>query len=85
MGLREAQAATALQATEVAVIHAASRIFAAMLGSGRHTTGNHANLIRTSVSMALELAREAEKQVHGEPELDAGAGGGEGDVLDLLD
>jgi hypothetical protein len=85
MGLREAQAATALQATEVAVIHAASRIFAAMLGSGRHTIGNHENLIRSAVAMALELAREAERKLHGEPELDAGPGGGESDVLDLLD
>jgi hypothetical protein len=73
-----------LEATEVAVIHAASRIFAAMLAGGRHTTSNHANLIRSAVSMALELARETEKQVHGEPELDAGPGG-DGDVLDLLD
>ena len=87
MAVRQTTGSMGLEATEVAVIHAASRIFAAMLGSGRHTTGNHANLIRTSVSMALELAREAERQVHGEPELDAGAGaaGGEGDVLDLLD
>jgi hypothetical protein len=85
MGLREAQAATALQATEVAVIHAASRIFASMLGSGRHTTSNHENLIRSAVAMALEIAREAERKVHGEPELDAGVGGSDGDVLDLLD
>jgi hypothetical protein len=85
MAVRQTTGSMGLEATEVAVIHAASRIFAAMLGSGRHTTGNHANLIRTSVSMALELAREAERQVHGEPELEAGAAGGEGDVLDLLD
>jgi hypothetical protein len=38
--------------------------------------------------MALELAREAARQVHGLPDLEtgpAGAGEGEGDVLDLLD
>jgi hypothetical protein len=85
MAQRQTTGSMGLEAAEVAVIHAASRIFAAMLGSGRHTTSNHENLIRSAVAMALELAREAEKQVHGEPELETDAGGGEGDVLDLLD
>jgi hypothetical protein len=73
-----------LQASEVAVIHAASRIFAALVRNGRLTNGNHSTLIRSSVEMALEIARETERLAQG-----AGATGpaaeGEGDILDLLD
>ncbi len=86
MGLRETQATASLEATEVAVIDAASRIFAALVGSGRLTGSNHSGLIRSSVAMALELAREAARQVHGLPDLETGpAGDAEADVLDLLD
>ena len=86
MAVRQTTGSMGLESTEVAVIHAASRIFAAMLGSGRHTTSNHENLIRSAVAMALELAREAERKVHGEADLETGPGGdAEGDVLDLLD
>jgi hypothetical protein len=86
MGPREAQAATSLEESERTVIHAASRIFAAFVGSGRFTGSNHAGLIRSAVSMALELAREAARQVHDLPDLETGpAGDAEGDVLDLLD
>jgi hypothetical protein len=77
---------TELEESELAVIHAASRIFAAFVGSGRFTGSNHAGLIRSAVSMALELAREAARQVHDLPDLETGpAGDAEGDVLDLLD
>jgi len=75
-----------LQASEVAVIHAASRIFAALVRNGRLTNGNHSTLIRSSVEMALEIAREAERLAHGAgaDELEIGPAG-EGDILDLLD
>jgi Arc/MetJ-type ribon-helix-helix transcriptional regulator len=79
---------TGLDENELVVIHAASRIFAALVASGRFTGNNQSGLIRSAVSMALELAREAARQVHGLPDLEtgpAGAGEGEGDVLDLLD
>jgi hypothetical protein len=79
-------ARTELEESELAVIHAASRIFAAMVAGGRFTGSNHSGLIRSSVAMALELAREAARQVHGLPELETGsAADAEGDVLDLLD
>jgi hypothetical protein len=84
MSVRQTMGAVRTETSEVAVIHAASRIFAALVGSGRLTGGNHAGLIRSAVSMALELVREAERQVHGQPELETG-GDAEGDVLDLLD
>ena len=72
MSVRQTTGAIGLEATEVAVIDAASRIFAALVGSGRLTGSNHSGLIRSSVSMALELAREAERQVHGVPDLETG-------------
>ena len=56
MAVRQTTGSMGLEATEVAVIHAASRIFAAMLAGGRHTTSNHTNLIRSAVSMALARA-----------------------------
>ena len=84
MSVRQAQGAPELQASEVAVIHAASRIFAAMIHNGRLTNGNHSSLIRFAVERALEIAREAERLAHAPAELEIGPPG-EGDVLDLLD
>ena len=85
MSVRQAQGAPEPQASEVAVIHAASRIFAALVRNGRLTNGNHSTLIRSAVEMALEIAREAERLVHGAaPELETGPAG-EADILDLLD
>jgi len=84
MSVARAQAASELQASEVAVIHAASRIFAALVRNGRLTNGNHSTLIRSAVEMAIEIAREAERLIHGAGEIESGAAG-EGDILDLLD
>ena len=84
MSVRQTPGASELQASEVAVIHAASRIFAALVRNGRLTNGNHSTLIRSSVEMALEIARETERLVHGTSETPIGASG-EGDILDLLD
>ena len=84
MSVRQTPGAPELQASEVAVIHAASRIFAALVRNGRLTNGNHSTLIRSSVEMALEIARETERLVHGAGETPIGASG-EGDILDLLD
>jgi len=74
-----------LQASEVAVIHAASRIFAALVRNGRLTNGNHSTLIRSSVEMAIEIAREAERLLHGAGQLESGHAAAAGDILDLLD
>jgi len=84
MSVRQTQGAVELQASEVALIHAASRIFAAMIHSGRLTNGNHSGLIRFAVKRALEIARETERLVHGPAEIETGAPG-EADILDLLD
>ena len=84
MSVRQTQAAPELQASEVAVIHAASRIFAALVRNGRLTSGNHSTLIRSAVEMALEIARESERLIHGAGEIGSGAPG-EADILDLLD
>jgi hypothetical protein len=84
MSVRQSPGVPELQASEVAVIHAASRIFAALIHSGRLTNGNHSGLIRFAVERALEIARETERLVHGAGELETGAPG-EPDILDLLD
>jgi hypothetical protein len=83
MSMRQAAAAAELQPSEAAIVQAASRILAALIRNGRLTEGNHAVLIRTSVSLAVELAREVDRTVQsdGEP---GGTGGG-GDILDLLE
>jgi len=84
MSVGRAQGAPELQASEVALIHAASRIFAAMIQSGRLTNGNHSGLVRFAVERALEIARETEQAIHGADKLETGAPG-EADILDLLD
>jgi hypothetical protein len=85
MAVGRTPGASELQASEVAVIHAASRIFAALIAGGRLTNGNQAGLVRSAVQMALEIAREAESRIHGGGELETGPAAGEGDILDLLD
>lgn len=82
MSVRQAQGAVEAQASEVAVIHAASRIFAALIRNGRLTNNNHSTLIRSAVEMALEIARETGRLAHGAAETGAA---GEADIMDLLD
>jgi hypothetical protein len=84
MALRQSPGAPELQATEVAVIHAASRILAALIQNGRLTNGNHSGLIRFAVERALEISRETERLIHGAGEIESDAPG-ERDILDLLD
>jgi hypothetical protein len=83
MAVRQAKAALELQESEAVVVHAASRILAALIRGGRLTNGNHASLVRSAVEMAIELARETDRILQSDDEV-GGSGGGD-DVLDLLD
>ena len=101
MSVRQAQGALELQPSEQVVVHAASRILAALIRNGRLTEGNHATLVRFAVRTALEIAVEADRIVQSEDEtvspeavVSAGAGAGAAagsgssfgdDILDLLD
>ena len=78
MSVRQTQGALELQASEAVIVHAASRILAALIRNGRLTEGNHTALIRFAVRMALELAREAERSVQSDAESAARAETGAG-------
>jgi hypothetical protein len=82
MALRESKGALELQASEAVVVHAASRILAALIRNGRLTNGNHASLIRSAVEIAMELARETDRILQSDAET---GGSGGGDILDLLE
>ena len=95
MTVRQTQGALELQASEAVIVHAASRILAALIRNGRLTEGNHTALLRFAVRMACELAHEADRSVQSDAEpaarseagagAGAGIGVGENDILDLLD
>ena len=97
MSVRQTQGALELQASEAVIVHAASRILAALIRNGRLTEGNHTALLRFAVRMACDLAKEADLSVQSDaepaarPEAGVGAGAGIGigvsgdDILDLLD
>jgi len=69
MSIREPIAALALQGSEIEVMHAASRLFAALIAAGRLDETNQDQLIETSVRLAVELARQADLAIQsdGEP------------------
>jgi hypothetical protein len=68
MPVREPVAALALQHSETVVVHAASRILSALIAAGRLTESNSAELIRSSVRMALDLALEADRIIESDDE-----------------
>ena len=51
MSVRQTQGVLDLQSHEVAVVHAASRIFAALIRNGRLTNSNHSTLIRSAEAL----------------------------------
>ena len=61
-------AALELQPSEATVVHAASRIFSALVASGRLTAENRADLIRFAVSSAIELALETDRILESDDE-----------------
>jgi hypothetical protein len=99
MSVRRAAGAIELQASETAVVHAASRILAALIRNGRLTEGNHTALVRFAVRTALDLALETDRAVQSDDEtvspeavVSAGAGASAGSAAgsgvstdDLLD
>ena len=84
MSVRQVQPALEPPANEAAIVQAASRILAALIRNGRLTNGNHSTLIRSSVEMAIEIAREADSLLNGSAEIESNAHE-ERDILDLLD
>jgi len=68
MAVGQAQAALELQASEAAVVQAASRILAALIRNGRHTEANHTALLRFAVRTAWELAQEADRVLRSDGE-----------------
>src|SRR5690606_16903489 len=68
MALREAIAALELQHSEAVVVHAASRIFAALAASGQVTEANAAEQIRYCVRTAIEIALETDRVVESDDE-----------------
>lgn len=74
MSKREPIAHLELQPSEAAVVHAASRIFAAFVTAGRLTEHNGAELVRLSVRTAIELARETDQLLDSDEESGGGPG-----------
>jgi hypothetical protein len=68
VSVRQAIAALELQHSETAVVHAASRILAALIAAGRLTETNSADLIRSAVQMALALALETDRVLESDDE-----------------
>jgi hypothetical protein len=58
-----------LQPSETALLHAASRIYAAYIASGHVTEGNEDDMLDRSLAEALKLAQLAEEAVQSDREL----------------
>lgn len=69
MSERPRQRRIALKASEIAVLEAASRIYAAYVAAGEGNRATKADLMRLSVEEAVELALAVDKRVQGEGEL----------------
>jgi hypothetical protein len=61
-------AALELQSSEATVVHAASRIFSALVVAGRLTQVNHDELIRLAVRSAIDLALETDRALESDDE-----------------
>jgi hypothetical protein len=68
MSPRKPVASLELQRSETAVVHAASRILAALIGAGRLTNDNAEELVRASVRLAIDLALETDRVVESDDE-----------------
>lgn len=69
MAIREAISALKLDGSETAVFHVASRVFAALVASGRLTEKNGDELIEFSVRTAVELARQTDLAIESDGEV----------------
>jgi hypothetical protein len=68
MSIREAISALTLLGSETEVMHAASRIFAALITAGRLGETNQDELIEFSVRAAVDLARQTDVAIQSEGE-----------------
>ena len=69
MAIREAISALKLDGGETVVLHVASRVFAALVASGRLTEKNGDELIEFSVRTAVELARQTDLAIESDGEV----------------
>jgi hypothetical protein len=69
MAIREAISALKLDGSETVVLHVASRVFAALVASGRLTEKNGDELIEFSVRTAVELARQTDLAIESDGEV----------------
>ena len=74
MSRRQTAVYLELQPSEAAIVHAASRILAALIASGRLTEGNAAELVRFSARTAIALGVEVDGMLDSDDE----SGGGRG-------
>ncbi len=68
MSIREAISALSLQGSETEVMHAASRIFAALIAAGRLTETNQDEMVEFAVRAAVDLARQTDVAIQSEGE-----------------
>jgi hypothetical protein len=61
-------AALELQKSETTVVHAASRIFAALVASGRVTEATRAEQIRFAIHSAIQIALETDRILESDDE-----------------
>jgi hypothetical protein len=69
MSERPRQRRIALKASEIAILDAASRIYAAYIAAGEGNRASKADLMRLSIQEAIELGSAVEKLVQSEGEL----------------
>ena len=63
-----AVASLKLQPSETAVLHAASRIFAAWVAAGKVSPENQAQVIEASISAAIQMAKSADDRIFSDDE-----------------
>jgi len=68
MSIREAISALTLHGSEGEVMHAASRIFAALIATGRLNETNQDELVELSVRAAVDLARQTDIAIQSQGE-----------------
>ena len=68
MSIREPIAALSLGPSEKTVVHAASRIFAALISAGRLTKDNSDELVELAVRAAVDLARQVDRAIESDGE-----------------
>lgn len=63
-----AVASLKLQPSETAVLHAASRIFAAWIAAGKVTPENQGQVLEESIGAAIQMAKSADDRIFSDDE-----------------